>query len=120
MPRTRSGRWARSAIWRMGMVEVLVAKMASGLDLGEHLAFRFEILEDRLDDEVGAVESAVVGRTGEQRGQPLVLGAGEPAFLQPFREKAGGGLESLADPGQVGVLEPGVDFDVEHRSARNA
>ena len=52
---------AAAAISRIGMVEVLVAKIASGrvdrLDLGQHLLLELQILEHRLDHQVGAARS---------------------------------------------------------------
>ena len=55
---------ASAAISWMGIVDVLLAKMASGrdqvLELGQHLALDVEVLEHRLDDQVGVAEAAVV------------------------------------------------------------
>ena len=45
----------------MGMVDVFVAKMAPGFrdrfELGQHLALDVDVLDDRLDDDVGALRS---------------------------------------------------------------
>ena len=61
----------------IGIVEVLVAMSARvgerALELAQHRALDLEVLEDRLDDEVGAREAGVVAGAGEERRVPLVL-----------------------------------------------
>ena len=78
-----------------------------------------EVLEHRLDDQVGAGEAAVVGAAGNERAEPLELGTREPAALEPLGEQPGRRPETLSDPDEVGILEPGIHLDVEYRGARD-
>ena len=63
------------AISPMGIDEVLLAKTqlvgGGGLDLGEHAPLQLEVLEHRLDDEVGPPEARVV-EGGREALHPLV------------------------------------------------
>ena len=63
-PHTRSGRSVWTASSTTGSVEVLVARMASGLhdllELGEQRLLDGEVLDDRLDDQVAVDEVAEV------------------------------------------------------------
>ena len=68
----------RAAISPMGIDEVLLAKTASGASPPPPRrapALEVEVLEDRLDHEVGAPEAAVVERPRERRALPLELAA---------------------------------------------
>ena len=64
MPTTLSGRRLAAASLAMGIAEVLEAKIRlsrrHGLGLAEHRALDLQVLEDRLDHEVGAAAGAVV------------------------------------------------------------
>ena len=66
IPITRSGRSVASAICETESADVFVARIASGrrdpVELGEQLALRLELLDDRLDHEVAVREVADVGR----------------------------------------------------------
>ena len=57
MPTTDSGRAVTTAIWVTGMAEVLVASTASALQMrsssAEHRLLHLELLEHRLDHDVG-------------------------------------------------------------------
>ena len=61
MPSTCPGRPAPAAISGIGMVDVLVAKIVAGpvcpSTSAEDLPLDLEILEDRLDHQVGAAEA---------------------------------------------------------------
>ena len=61
---TRDGREVADAIWSMSSVEVLEARMVSGLrhlvQLGESFLLERHLLEDRFDDDVRLLEAIVV------------------------------------------------------------
>ncbi len=89
-PTTRSGRSSSAAISVIDSDEVLVARIASALthrlELGEHLLLDREVLEDRLDDEVGVGEGVLGQRAGDQRLEPVGLVRADPALGQQLVE----------------------------------
>ena len=79
---------------RIGMVEVLrgedrLRPRSTASTLREHLAFEVEILEHRLDHQVGAGEAAVVGGPGSEGLLAAELGTRDPTTLEPLGEQRG-------------------------------
>ena len=78
MPMTFSGRRVAAPSLVIEIDDVLEARMASGrveaVQLREDLRLDLEVLDDRLDDEVGGGDvapSSVVARMRPERGRPL-------------------------------------------------
>src|SRR5216684_8724452 len=90
------------------------------LDLAQHLLLDLEVLEHRLDDELGPAEPAVVIAPGEQRDEPGVLVGGDAAPLEPVVEDVARRSEALRNPREIGVLHAHVHPRLHDRGARNA
>src|SRR3989454_592299 len=90
------------------------------LDLAQHLLLDLEVLEHRLDDELGPAEPAVVIAPGEQRDEPGVLVGGNAAPLEPVVEDVARRSEALRNPREIGVLHAHVHPRLHDRGARNA
>ena len=94
MPHTRSGRLVATASSTTGSVEVLVARMASGLTICSSSAnrcfFDGEVLDDALDHEIAVGEVAEVVGGGDPREDRVALGLGvELAALDLLGERLG-------------------------------
>jgi hypothetical protein len=74
-----------------------------GLDLGEHLLLHLEVLEHRLDDEVGVGERVLGQRARDHALQPVGLVGAEPAALQQLVDLAVGVVHALVEAGLVEV-----------------
>ena len=86
MPSTSAGRLVKAAILLTSSVEVLVARIASGLgdpiELPEHLGLDVQVLEHRFDDDIGAGEVGVGQRAGLMSAEALLqLGGLSLPFL---------------------------------------
>ena len=95
MPSTRSGRRASAAMSRIGMVDVLLAKIVSGRATASTSAstcrLSVEVLEHRLDHEVRRERSrGSRSPPRHERAEPLELRPGETAALEPLVEQPGG------------------------------
>src|SRR5882762_760696 len=90
------------------------------LDLAQHLLLDLEVLEHRLDDELGPAEPAVVIAPREQRDEPGVLVGGDAPPLEPVVEDVARRSEALRNPREIGVLHAHVHPRLHDRGARNA
>ena len=89
-------------------------------DFTQHLLLDLEILEHRLDDQLGAAKAGVAIAPREQRDQPGVLVGRDAASLEPVVEDLARGGEPLRDPRKIGVLHADVYTGLSDRGARNA
>ena len=90
------------------------------LDFPQHLLLDGEVLEHRLDRQLGATEPGVGIAAGEQGDEPRVFVLRDATPLQPIVEDGAGGESSLGDAAKVGVLHPHVDLRLGHGGARDA
>ena len=89
------------------------------LDLPQHLLLHRQVLEHRLDHELGAAESRVVGATRKQRDEPGVLEFRDATSLEPVVQNLARGRQSFGDARQVGVFHPDVDPRLRDGRARD-
>ena len=108
----------------IGIAEVFDARIASGADeaveLGEHLALRLELLDDRLDHEIAVGQVGELGREGQPAERRVPLLGGRLAFLDGaanvVRDRLSGAFAELLADLAPDRLEPGLRGDL--RDAR--
>ena len=115
-PTRRSGCSRSSAMAVTDSEEVLVARMHSGgndrLHLLEDLLLDVELLEHRLDDEVGVGEGFLGHRPGDQRPGPVGGVGADPALLQQLVHLGVHVAHALVHPGLVDIRHHHGDLEL--------